>query len=113
MKQHQYEVTVKHLADAQGNPSTYTETLQFNAYNHDDLFKVLEHLTKANLLDDAKTKAFAVGLKLFGETLLENKDMALFKDFMPHFLQFMKMLKQKVKAQNAEHGSVIQVGNHE
>ncbi len=81
MKQHQYEITLKHIADAQGNPSTYTEALQFNAYNHDDMFKVLEHLTKAQLLDDEKTKAFAVGLKLFGETLLENKDHPLFKRF--------------------------------
>ncbi|OTG90299.1 DUF3861 domain-containing protein [Acinetobacter sp. ANC 3813] len=101
MKQHQYEVTVKHIADAQGNPSAYSETLQFNAYNHDDLFKVLEHLRQANLLDDEKTKAFAVGLKLFGETLLENKDIALFKEFLPQFAQFMKTLKQTVKTQNS------------
>lgn len=44
MKQHQYEVTVKHLADAQGNPSTYTEELQFQVGNHDDIFKILEKL---------------------------------------------------------------------
>ncbi len=31
MKQHEYEVTVKHIADAQGNPSMYTEALQFKA----------------------------------------------------------------------------------
>lgn len=43
MKQHQYEVTVKHLADAQGNPSTYTEELQFQMGNHDDIFKILEN----------------------------------------------------------------------
>ncbi len=100
MKQHQYEITVKHVADAQGNPSTYAEVLQFTAYNHDDLFKVLEHLNKTNLLDEEKTKAFAIGLKLFGETLLENKDVALFKAFMPQFIQFMKALKQTVKTQN-------------
>ena len=41
MKQHTYEVTLKHMTDAQGNPSTYTETLSFNSYNHDDIFKVL------------------------------------------------------------------------
>ncbi|MEG2463000.1 MAG: DUF3861 family protein, partial [Acinetobacter sp.] len=42
MKQHTYEVTLKHIADAQGNPSTYTDTLSFNSYNHDDIFKVLQ-----------------------------------------------------------------------
>lgn len=41
MKQHQYEVLVKHLADAQGKPSTYTEELQFNVANHDDIFKIV------------------------------------------------------------------------
>nr|WP_279169385.1 DUF3861 domain-containing protein [Providencia huaxiensis] len=102
MKQHQYEITVKHIADAQGNPSEYSEALQFSAYNHDDLFKVLEHLNQANLLDEEKTKAFAVGLKLFGETLLENKQMPLFKDFLPQFIEFMKTLKHSIKAQNQD-----------
>ena len=100
MKQHQYEITVKHIADAQGQPSSYSEVLQFQAYNHDDLFKILEKLAKANLLDDEKTKAFTVGLKLFGETLLENKDIPLFKEFLPQFVDFMKALKQTVKTQN-------------
>ena len=105
MKQHQYEITLKHIADAQGNPSTYTEALQFNAYNNDDLFKFLEHLNQANLLDDEKTKAFAVGLKLFGEALLENKDLPVFKDFMPQFVQFMKSLKHSIKIQQLEQTS--------
>ena len=105
MKQHQYEITVKYIADAQGYPSRYTKALQFNTYNHDDLFKVLEHLTKAQLLDDEKTKAFAVGLKLFGETLLENKDIPLFKDFLPQFVQFMKTLKHSIKTQQLEQTS--------
>ena len=100
MKQHQYEVTVKHMTDAQGQPSIYSEVLQFQAYNHDDLFKVLESLTKANLLDDEKMKAFAVGLKRFSETLLENKNIPLFKEFLPQFVDFMKALKQTVKTQN-------------
>lgn len=100
MKQHEYEVTVKHLTDAQGNPSTYTEALQFKAYNHDDIFKVLGFIQSSHLLDEESTKAFAVGLKLFGEVLLENKERPLFKEFMPHFVQFMKNLKQTAKAHN-------------
>lgn len=32
--------------------------------------------------------------------MLENKDLSLFKDFMPQFIQFMKSLKQSVKAQH-------------
>ena len=99
MKQHRYEVTVKHLADAQGNPSAYSEALQFQVGNHDDIFKILEKLQASQLLDEESTKAFTVGLKLFSEVMLENKELPLFKEFMPQFAQFMKSLKQTVKAQ--------------
>ena len=102
MKQHLYEVTVQHLADAQGNPSTYTEELQFQVGNHDDIFKILEKLQASQLLDSESTKAFTVGLKLFSEVMLENKELLLFKEFMPQFAQFMKSLKQTVKAQSEE-----------
>lgn len=94
MKQHQYQITVKHLADAQGQPSTYSEALEFKAGNHDDIFVVIERLQATQLLDEESMKAFAVGLKLFGETLLENRDIPLFKQFMPQFIQFVKALKQ-------------------
>ncbi|CAB1210321.1 DUF3861 domain-containing protein [Acinetobacter bouvetii] len=103
MKQHQYEITVKHVADAQGNPSNYTEALQFNAYNHDDLFKVLALIQKANVLEGDKVTSFAIGLKLFGETLLENKNHPLFKDFLPQFAEFMKSMKQTIKAAETTH----------
>ncbi len=97
MKQHQYHVTVQHLADAQGNPSSYTEKIEFNTGNHDDLFIVLDRLQKAELFDEGTTKSFAVGLKLFGEVMLENKNNPLFKDFKPQFLEFMKNMKQQIK----------------
>ncbi|HAE64779.1 DUF3861 domain-containing protein [Acinetobacter johnsonii] len=97
MKQHTYEVTLKHMTDAQGNPSTYTETLSFNSYNHDDIFKVLDVIQNSQMLNDEAAKSFAVSLKLFSEVMLEHKNLPLFKDFMPHFGQFMKALKQTVK----------------
>ena len=100
MKQHTYEVTLKHIADAQGNPSTYADTLSFNSYNHDDIFKVLQMIKNSQILDDEAAKPFAVGLKLFSEVMLEHKSLPLFKDFMPHFGQFMKALKQTVKTQS-------------
>ena len=30
MKQHTYEVTLKHITDAQGNPSAYADPLRFS-----------------------------------------------------------------------------------
>lgn len=100
MKQHTYEVTLKHIADAQGNPSNYTDTLSFNTYNHDDIFKVLQVIQNSQMLDAEAAKSFVVGLKLFSEVMLEHKNLPLFKDFMPHFGQFMKALKQTVKTQS-------------
>ncbi len=100
MKQHTYEVTLKHITDAQGKPSTYADTLSFNTYNHDDIFKVLDAIQNSQMLDDEAAKSFAVGLKLFSEVMLEHKHLPLFKDFMPHFGQFMKALKQTVKTQS-------------
>ena len=73
MKQHTYEVTLKHIADAQGNPSTYADTLSFNTYNHDDIFNVLQVIQNSQMLDDEAAKSFAVGLKLFSEVMLEQK----------------------------------------
>ncbi|WP_111860370.1 DUF3861 domain-containing protein [Acinetobacter sp. CFCC 10889] len=100
MKQHQYQITVEHLADAKGQPSTYSEPLQFKVGNHDDIFRVLQFVENTQLFDPETTKSFTVGLKLFGEVLLENKDLPLFKDFMPEFIQFMKRLKQSQPAEN-------------
>ncbi|WOE41699.1 DUF3861 domain-containing protein [Acinetobacter chinensis] len=100
MKQHQYHVTIQHLADAQGNPSTYTEKLEFNTGNHDDIFVVLQKLQQAELFNERTTQSFAVGLKLFSEVMLENKNHELFQDFLPQFGQFMKHLKQQVKKES-------------
>ena len=62
MKQHTYEVTLKHIADAQGNPLNYTDTLSFNTYNHDDIFNVLQVIQHIQMLDDDEAaNSFTVG----------------------------------------------------
>jgi len=98
MKQHQYHITVQHLADAKGQPTIYTENLEFNVANHDDIFSIVERLQQSAFFDEETTRAFAVGLKLFSEVMLENRNHELFKDFLPQFGQFMKHLKQNVKS---------------
>ena len=100
MKQHQYHVSVQHLADAKGQPSNYSENIEFNVGNNDDIFEIVERLKKADFFDDETTKSFGVGLKLFSEVMLENRDHPLFQEFLPQFGQFMKNLKQQVKTQS-------------
>ncbi|OTG86770.1 hypothetical protein B9T31_07205 [Acinetobacter sp. ANC 4558] len=98
MKQHQYHVTVQHLTDLKGEPSHYKENLQFNVGNHDDIFAIVERLNRAKIFNDETIPAFAVGLKLFSEVMLENREHPIFQDFQPAFMQFMKNLKQNIKS---------------
>lgn len=98
MKQHHYRVTLEYLADADGNHQQ-REPLVFEAGNHDEILGIVELLRSRELLDAQTTAAFVVGLKLFGEVMLENRSNPLFSDFWPHFLDFMKKLKGSVKQQ--------------
>ena len=103
MKQHQYQVTLKHLADAKGQPSIYSEDLVFQANNHDDIFAIVQHMQKAKLFDDETTMALVVGMKLFGEVMLENREHPLFNEFFPEFVKLIKKLKNSSQVQIREH----------
>lgn len=98
MKQHRYRITVEHLADQNGAASTYAAPLQFEIGNHDDIFSVVQRLNQRGDLPTDAATAFGVGLKLFGEVMLENRSHPLFSDFLPHFGQFMKNLKKGTPA---------------
>ena len=96
MKQHQYFVTVQHLKDAKGEVSTYAEKLEFYTRNHDDIFQIVEKLKSAAFFDEQTTQSFAVGLKLFSEVMLEQRNHPLFAEFSPHFRDFMKQMKSLI-----------------
>ncbi len=95
MKQHQYRITVEHLADAKGQ-AVEAQSIQFNAPNHDDLFAILQKVkTTHPEYDDETLQRFFVGLKMMGEVLLERRDDEFFAQFSPHFLNIMKIVKGK------------------
>lgn len=93
MKQHRYRITVEHLVDQNGAPSIHSAPLQFETGNHDDIFAVVARIQGRGDLPTESATAFAVGLKLLGEVMLENRQHPLFADFLPQFGQFMKQLK--------------------
>ena len=93
MKQHRYRITVEHLCDATGTPVPDTPVLRFEARNHDDILSIVERMRQRGEFPSDTAAAFAVGLKLFGEVMLENKENPLFVAFRPHFAEFMKHLK--------------------
>lgn len=94
MKQHRFRVTVEHLADQHGAPSTHDAPLSFEVGNHDDILSVVERLRGRGDFDPDSATALGVGLKLFGEVMLEHRDHPLFAEFRTHFMDFMKTLKK-------------------
>jgi Domain of Unknown Function with PDB structure (DUF3861) len=93
MKGHLYKFAVEHLEDSKGS-TIDADPLIFETRNHEDIFKIVEMMKGKMNLDEDDTTTLAVGLKLFGEVMLKNKDNALFKQFNPHFTNFMKELKK-------------------
>ena len=93
MKRHHYKVTLEHLADPEGNVPG-VEPMQFEVMNHDDIFAMVEKLAGSGRFDGDTSRALVVGLKLFGEVMLENKQDPLFANLRPHFAEFMRELKK-------------------
>ena len=96
MKQHKYRITLEHLEDPKGGSLGYAP-LQLEVGNHDDIFKIVERMRGRGDLDENSATAFAIGLKLFGEVMLENRENPLFSGFRSDFGRFMKQLKAGVK----------------
>ncbi|WP_369753985.1 DUF3861 domain-containing protein [Flavobacterium sp. WC2409] len=62
--------------------------------NHDNIFIIAERMKNRNLFQtENQATEFAIGLKMFSEVMLKNRDNALFSDFRPAFSDFMKKLK--------------------
>ncbi|BBT67341.1 DUF3861 domain-containing protein [Aeromonas caviae] len=75
--------------------------LQFDCQNHDDIFAILA-LSKGKLpMSEQEHQAFIVGLKLFGEVMMQHRKEELFKGFLPHFKQFMGQLKRTARGEEA------------
>lgn len=92
MKQHTYRVTVEHVADTDGQTVT-REPIVFTTRNHDDLFSVVERTKDRPGLTSEQTTSMAIGLKLFAEVVLENRDNPLFAEIYPQIGAFIKKLK--------------------
>lgn len=93
MKKHTYRITVEHLTDADGAPSE-DRPLQFEVGNHDDILAIVGRLRTRGDLGEGDATALGVGLKLFSEVMIENREHPLFSSLQPHFSQFMKELKK-------------------
>jgi len=93
MKGHLYRLTLEHLEDVKGNPQT-RPPLELLVRNHDDLPGIVEKIQAKGLFAADEAAAFAIGLKLFREVMLQHRGSEVFKELDPHMGAFMKALKQ-------------------
>ncbi|MFA1239707.1 DUF3861 domain-containing protein [Serratia odorifera] len=95
MPGHRFRITVEALTDRQGKPVEKTP-LVFEVENHDDILGIVERIQPRQDLNfgEEKSAAFAVGLKLFSEVMIENRKHPLFLPLRDAFKDFMIGLKK-------------------
>ncbi len=88
-----YRLTLELVATAKGDTGTH-EPLQLEVDNHDEIFSIISRIQDKHLFKSKEQAAeFAIGLKLFSEVMLKNRNLPLFEAFRPAFGDFMKTLK--------------------
>ena len=94
-KAHQYKLTLEYLENNNGE-SMDMDPIELKFDNHDDIFKIVQMQQERNLFGNKNQSAeFAIGLKLFSEVMLKNRNNPLFEELLPAFGAFMKKLKGK------------------
>ncbi|HEX8270211.1 MAG TPA: DUF3861 domain-containing protein [Flavobacterium sp.] len=93
-KNNRYKILLQEIELKDGTQTG--KSIEFEFENHDNLFSLIE-MTKDS--DRFKNKTdnteFIVGLKLFSEVVIKNRNNSLFVDFVPSFKEFMKKLKER------------------
>lgn len=88
-----YKLTLEQVALVKED-TIFSKPLLLEFENHDEIFKIIAIMRDKNLFgDENQSVEFAIGLKMFSEVLLKNKNHPVVKDFFPSFGDFMKKLK--------------------
>ncbi|RUS67506.1 hypothetical protein CUZ56_01453 [Saezia sanguinis] len=95
-KKYQFKITVEPVVSSEGREST-SQPLSFQVGNHDDILQIVQRMRQGTHFDENTATAFAVGLKLLTEVVLENKDDPLFAELKPAITAFMPKLKAGIK----------------
>jgi len=92
-KYNHYKVTLEHLQNPKEELPLH-DAVEVVFDNHDDIFAIIGKLQEKDLFGNkGQTAEFAIGLKMFSEVMLRNKDNPLFERLHPAFRDFMKKLK--------------------
>ena len=77
--------------------------MQLEFDNHDSIFNIVEIVQEKQLFaDNGQAAEFAIGLKMFSEVMIKNKNHPLFEELIPAFGLFMKKLKSYAAASSSE-----------
>ena len=92
-KSNKYKISLEIIELIRPDNSEYLPiVIEFD--NHDNIFKIIERMKKRNRFKtEQQSVEFAIGLKLFSEVMLKNKDNPLFEEFRPAFSALMKKIK--------------------
>ncbi len=76
------------------NGSDELKTIHLAVTNHDDILDIIKRQKERNLFGNEQDAAeFALGLKLFTEVMLRNRNHPVFEDLKPVFGNFMQKVK--------------------
>lgn len=101
MKSHHYQIEVRHTADKDGQ-AIEGHSLSFSANNHDEVLDIIARVQQAGLFPADEAAAFALGLKLFSETMLKHRQNPLFADIQPAMREFIGQLKAHLAQASAQ-----------
>ena len=89
-----YRLTLELISTTNGETGLH-EPLQLEFDNHDKIFSIINRIQSKNIFKSKEQATeFAIGLKMFGEVMLKNRNLPLFEEFRPAFGNFMKRLKE-------------------
>ena len=103
MKGYRYRVTVEPIEGPRGEQIEH-DPLIFEAVNHDEILGLVDRRRQGGEFDENTAACMMVGLKLFSEVMLHNKENPLFSPLMPHLREFMKRLKSS-RAESSQDGN--------
>ncbi len=98
MNSYRYKITVEALTGAKGEP-VEGRTLSFEAANHDDILGIVERMRARLPFDGDTVASLGIGLKLFSQVALMQRDDPMFATIRPALGEFLRGLKQRSVAQ--------------
>ncbi len=94
MNSYRYKITVEALTGPKGEP-VKGRMLSFEAANHDDILEIVERMQARLSFDNDTVASLGVGLKLFSEVALTQRNDPMFAMIRPALGEFVRGLKQR------------------